>query len=191
MRRIPQDTVYVSGFCSISIADDVGLPCKATNCHLAARSCQSGAMPLLIVLIAPARCSSRSHSSCCRPLNKSKEIAFNVYLLEIKIKSIPWQCHPGNRTRQELARTWTWTCCSSISVSGHSCGLSIWIWCIVLLSDQSLFKWHARNCHKQVTQSTLDRTNTSKLIKLQISLKQLHCSLTHGQLGAHRSLCTV
>jgi len=51
VRRIPQDTVCVSGFCSISIADDVGLPCKATNCHLAARSCQSAAMPLLIVVI--------------------------------------------------------------------------------------------------------------------------------------------
>lgn len=34
-------------------------------------------------------------------------------------------------------------------------------------------KWHARNCHKQVRQSTLDKTNTSKLIKLQIFLKQL------------------
>jgi len=39
---------------------------------------------------------------CCWSLNKSKEIAFNVYLPEIKIKSIPWQwqwqCHPGKQT---------------------------------------------------------------------------------------------
>jgi len=35
----------------LSNADDVGLPCKATNCHLAARSCQSVAMSVAISLL--------------------------------------------------------------------------------------------------------------------------------------------
>jgi len=34
----------------LSNADDVGLPCKATNCHLAARSCQSVAMSVAIAV---------------------------------------------------------------------------------------------------------------------------------------------